>query len=186
MASIYQPEELVFMRERAERPTAEEVCNQFSERVYRFAAMLCRDATEAEDLAQDALVRAITRLDRFDPRRGDIEAWLWRIVTNLAKDAGRAAHRRQALVQVLSLKARRTEIAEHDEVIQIADEELLAAIRALDVRSRTLIALRFGADLDYPRIGVALGISPASARMATRRALSVLRSQLERTEAASS
>jgi RNA polymerase sigma-70 factor, ECF subfamily len=61
--------------------------------VYRFSAMICQDHQRTEDLAQEALLRAMRALDRFDPARGSAEAWLWRIVVNLARDSGRAAGR---------------------------------------------------------------------------------------------
>lgn len=134
---------------------------------------------EAEDLAQDALVRAITRLDQFDPRRGEIEAWLWRIVANVTRDAGRMARRRQALLERLLLRLPQSGPVQADISDSIGDEELLAAVRELDRRSRALIALRFGADLDYARVGTILGMSPSAARMATQRALSELRRRLE-------
>ena len=51
--------------ERAAGLTAEELCRQYAERVYRFAAMISRGETEAEDLAQDALERAIRSLPRL-------------------------------------------------------------------------------------------------------------------------
>lgn len=159
----------------SEELTPEALCRRHADQVYRFALMVCRDAVEAEDLAQDALIRAISRLDRFDPARGDPEGWLWRIVTNVARDAGRIRGREYALLQRLLQAHVREQPAEPDVAVQIGDEELLTAIRQLDPRSRALIALRFGADLDYARVGEALGLSPAAAKMATHRALAALR-----------
>jgi RNA polymerase sigma-70 factor, ECF subfamily len=159
--------------------TPEQLCLGYAHRVYQFALMVCRDATEAEDLAQDALVRAISRLDQFDPARGNLETWLWRIVTNVARDAGRVKRRQRALLQRLFLAQPAVELTEPDVSLHIADEDLLAAIRELDARPRAVIALRFGADLDYAGVGEALGLSPAAAKMATRRALATLRRLLE-------
>jgi RNA polymerase sigma-70 factor (ECF subfamily) len=161
------------------RLTPEELCERYAARVYQFAAMVSRNETEAEDLAQDALLRALTRLERYDPERGDLEAWLWRIVANVARDAGRVAKRRQALVQRLLLSLPRSQPIEPDLSSHLADENLLGAVRELDPRSRAIIALRFGADLDYAGVGAALGISPEAAGMATRRALAALRRRLE-------
>ena len=57
---------------------AAELCELYAPRVYRFAAMVSRGEVEADDLAQDALERAIRRLGTFDPARGTIDACLWR------------------------------------------------------------------------------------------------------------
>src|SRR5215472_18208268 len=77
--------------------TADRLAEEHAPVVYRFCAMVCRDAHDAEDLAQEALLKAMRNLERFDPDRGSIEGWLWRIVVNLAIDRGRAARRAEAL-----------------------------------------------------------------------------------------
>src|SRR5438128_10437235 len=75
--------------------TAERLCARYAPRVYRFAAMVAAGDVEAEDLAQDAMVRAIRNLGRFDTRRGSVETWLWRIVVNAAIHAGRVSTSRR-------------------------------------------------------------------------------------------
>jgi DNA-directed RNA polymerase specialized sigma24 family protein len=64
-----------------------------------------------------------------------------------------------------------------DEKIETWD--LIRAIRTLPSHHRMLIALRFGADLDYMTVGKALGLSSIAARAATRRALSALKRELQ-------
>jgi DNA-directed RNA polymerase specialized sigma24 family protein len=49
----------------------------------------------------------------------------------------------------------------------------------LPARDRLLIALRFGADLDYAAVGLASGLTAAAATMAVRRAIAKLRNHLE-------
>ena len=63
----------------------------------RFARSLVRDPYAAEDLVQEALVRAVERADRMDEVR-DLGAWLRRVVHNLAVDRARPLpgdHRRR-------------------------------------------------------------------------------------------
>ncbi len=163
--------------------TAETLCARYAERVYRFAAMVARNDIEAEDIAQEALERSIRKLGQFDPRRGTIESWLFRIVTNAARDAGRAANRRFALWQRLVAQRIDPE-ATADEVEEralahLSDGDVLAAVRRLRPRERTVIALRFGADLDHTSIGAAIGLAPNAARVAVRRALDRLRDHLQ-------
>ncbi|HKA13227.1 MAG TPA: sigma-70 family RNA polymerase sigma factor [Candidatus Dormibacteraeota bacterium] len=156
----------------------DELCDRYAARVYRFAALLSRSGPDAEDLAQSALERAIRALPRTELRTESVEGWLWRIVVNTARDAGRAAKRRQLLLERL-LAHGPPETTALDIEDAIGDEELLHAVRNLSRRQRTLVALRFGADLDYARIAAMLGISPGAARLATRRALLALRARLE-------
>jgi DNA-directed RNA polymerase specialized sigma24 family protein len=68
--------------------SAGELCERYAARVYHFASMVAGSDLEAEDLAQSALERALRGLPRFDSRKGQVEAWLWRIVVNVARDAG--------------------------------------------------------------------------------------------------
>ena len=52
----------------------------------RVATRLTRDASTAEDMAQEAFVRAWKAIDRFDPGRARLTTWLYRIVANLCRD----------------------------------------------------------------------------------------------------
>jgi RNA polymerase sigma-70 factor (ECF subfamily) len=156
-----------------------ELVAAYAERVYRFAAMVARGDQDAEDLAQDALVRVLKQGHRFDPERGELDGWLWRIVVNLAHDAGRAAGRRRFLAQRLGAWATPQATVESDALQRIDNQRLLAAVRRLPRRARTLVALRYGAGLSYAEIGAQLGISSQAALMATRRAFDRLRRSLE-------
>ena len=162
--------------------TPEALCSQHAARVLKFAAMVAQGDLEAEDLAQDALERAIRKLHQFDPRRGSVENWLWRIVVNAARDAGRVGRRRFALWERLAgQQAAEPQLPDVEESAlgHVADADLLARVRQLPARDRALIGLRFGADLDHAAIGAALGMTPATASAAVRRALHRLRNQLE-------
>ena len=159
--------------------TAEMLCEMSSRRVFKFAQMISTSSRDAEDLAQNALERAIRGLRTYDPAKGDLDAWLWRIVVNAGRDAGRIARReRVVLERLIGLWP------VDQKVVDVADafsgDELLAAVRSLSPRHRAVIALRYGADLDYSHVGLALGISEAAALMTTRRALSNLRTRLSK------
>jgi RNA polymerase sigma factor (sigma-70 family) len=157
--------------------TPDALCQAYARRVFKFAQMISNDSAYAEDLAQDAIERAIRGLKTFDPTRGDVEGWLWRIVVNASRDAGRIAGRQRLIVELLADR-----LMPDGAVVDIGDRlstvEVLAAVRALSTRHRAALALRYGADLSYRQVGQALGISEAAALMATRRALANLRSRL--------
>ena len=66
----------------------------FHARLYRIAKALCRDADQAADLTQDALVRAFLAFDSFRPG-APVLPWLCRILRNAHLDSfktGRARH----------------------------------------------------------------------------------------------
>jgi len=62
-------------------------------RIYRWACGLLRDPDDADDVAQQVLVRLYTGLRRFRGR-AQFSTWLYQIVRNAARDAERGRRRR--------------------------------------------------------------------------------------------
>jgi RNA polymerase sigma factor (sigma-70 family) len=60
---------------------------RFQSRVFGLALAILRDPALAEDIAQEAFLRAWRHGPSYDPRRGTVAAWLLRITRNLAIDA---------------------------------------------------------------------------------------------------
>jgi RNA polymerase sigma-70 factor (ECF subfamily) len=160
--------------------TPQGLCQDYAPAVCRYAAMLARSPSEAEDVAQEALFKAIRCLDRYDPRRGPVERWLWRIVVSAARDLQRRDARRLALLaRLIRLWHEPSSTVEARALANVTNRELLAAVHALGWRDRTLLGLRYGADLDLAAVGAAVGLTEASAGRAVLRALSRLRKHLE-------
>ncbi len=155
--------------------TPEELCATYAERVCRFAAVVAGRDGDPEEIAQEALLKAITKLDRFDPRRGSMEGWLWRIVANTAKDATRKARLRALLTDRLRHRQPAVVDLEAVAVERLSADELLGSIARLSPRDRQLLGLRFVADLDTASVGQIVGLSAESARRAIGRALDRLR-----------
>ena len=140
--------------------------------------MAAGNDTEAEDIAQSALERALRGLTRFDPSKGQIDAWLWRIVVNVARDAGRTATRPRLLFERLVHFRVRTPTHRDDIPSGIENHELLEAVRGLTPLQRSVIALRYGADLEFADVAKALGVSRTAAAVTGHRALKALRRKL--------
>jgi len=159
--------------------SAQELCRDHADRVYQFASMVAGGDLEADDLAQTALEHAVRALPRFDPDRGEVTAWLWRIVVNAARDHHRAARRRELLL--LRLRMVGGGDRHVDEVAEppgISDERLVEGVRKLSNLQREVVALRYGADLEWSDVATALGVSRAAAAAAGHRALVALRGVL--------
>ncbi len=140
--------------------------------------MAAGNDTEAEDIAQSALERALRGLTRFDPSKGQIDAWLWRIVVNVARDAGRTATCRRLLFERLVHFRVGTPTDRDDIPSGIENHELLEAVRGLTPLQRSVIALRYGADLEFADVAKALGVSRTAAAVTGHRALKALRRKL--------
>lgn len=160
--------------------TAEELCRRYAPSVCRFAAIIAGTTADADDLAQEALLRAVRAIASFDPAKGAPEAWLWRIVVNAARDSSRRRERARWLLEKLTLAAPRESASVEMAVLaRLRDADLHAQIRRLPLRDRTLLALRYGAGLGTDEVAAAVGLSPDSAGKAIRRALARLRARLE-------
>ena len=66
-------------------------------KVYGLALAIVRDPAEAQDVAQEAFVRAWRFAASFDERRGSVVAWLLGITRNVALDSVRGRGRRAEL-----------------------------------------------------------------------------------------
>jgi RNA polymerase sigma-70 factor, ECF subfamily len=72
---------MIFNWGKSQRDRFQELSESCFNSVYGTALRLTRDPEEAQDLTQEALVRAFEAFDRFDGR--NFKAWILRILTNL-------------------------------------------------------------------------------------------------------
>ncbi|XRQ13822.1 RNA polymerase subunit sigma-70 [Actinomadura welshii] len=66
---------------------------------------LLGSAADTDDAVQETLIRASSKLDRFDPGRARLSTWVHRIATNVCIDMLRAAKRRALVVDAASASA---------------------------------------------------------------------------------
>jgi RNA polymerase sigma-70 factor (ECF subfamily) len=111
-------------------------------RVYRLAVHLLKNGAEAEDVTQEAFVRAYGALDRFDGRSEPF-TWLYRITVNLSLNAIRSRKTSRNATTTddprieAALVERRPGLA--DPARQATDRELAAAlVEGIDSLSETL------------------------------------------------
>jgi len=133
----------------------------------RVAAAIVGDVERGSDVVQEAFGKALRRRKTYRGASA-LEAWLWRLVINQAKDELRTA-RRGPVPVLLSANGSTT----HE------DARLAAAVAALPERQRLAVFLRYYADLDYAAIADALGVKGETVAAALSAARENLRSTLE-------
>ena len=128
---------------------------------------LLGNGDEALDVVQDAFARALRRRASFRAD-GDLEAWVWRIVLNAARDR-RRSRGRERLEGWLEPAATAVE----------ADGDVRASLLRLPERQRLVVFLRYYADLSYDQIAEALGVRPGTVAASLNAAHANLRRNLE-------
>jgi RNA polymerase sigma-70 factor (ECF subfamily) len=135
---------------------------------FRLAYVITGSAAEAEDAAQDGLLKAWRALPRF--RVGDpFRPWLLRIVANEARNRRRSAGRRMRLV----LRAAAAPAAAGADPVD--RRALLDALERLPDDARTVVACRFLLGLSERETAAALDVAPGTVKSRTARALDRLR-----------
>jgi len=140
---------------------------------YRLAGVLLGNAAEAEDAVQDALAVAWQSFDRLrEPER--FGAWLDRIVVNGCRDR----LRRRGVVRFVPIEAG-GDPAGRDPFQALLDRDaVLAGLTGLTEEERTVVVLRFWADLPLDEIGYRLDCPTGTVKSRLHRALGKLRDAL--------
>lgn len=147
----------------------------------RVAAALVGMA-DAEDAAQEALLRAWRSWPALRDA-GAVHTWLLRITVNICHNwqmGHFGASRRR--VAPLALADHLTTPANAGDADAADALDLRQAVMALPDDLRRLVALRFYAGMDSTQIGTVLDAPPATIRTRLRRALELLRHDLDDSE----
>jgi RNA polymerase sigma-70 factor (ECF subfamily) len=141
------------------------------------ARRILHDDAEAEDVAQEALVRLWQGGSTLELGDGGLRPWLRRVATNLCIDRIRAGRRTDVTDEVperpVAASQLRT-LAESDLTRRVD-----AALRALPERQRQALALFHFEGLSQVEVGGALGVSDEAVESLLSRARRTLRAQLK-------
>ena len=150
--------------------------------MYRVARSLTRNQADAEDLVQDALLRAYRAIDRFDGRHP--RAWLLTILRNA--QINRVRRKRPELLDDPDTTFERTPdpddslAPEHVVVDPVFDAEVDDALAALPEKFRSVVELVDIAGTSYQEAADALGVPVGTVMSRLHRARRRMRDQLER------
>lgn len=148
----------------------EEVALPFIDSLFNLALNLTRDRQDAEDLVQEAYLRAYRFFESYRPGT-HIKAWLFRILRNTFINRYRAARVRpdevdlskveqgyEKMVEEEFLRANRPASPEALVIDQVLDEEVQQAMDALPPDYRTVVILALVEEMSYKEIAGVLAI----------------------------
>jgi RNA polymerase sigma-70 factor (ECF subfamily) len=171
----------------ADRAVVEQICagdtaafavimRRYNQRLYRAARAIVRDDAEAEDVLQEAYLRAFKHLPSFR-HEAQLSTWLTRIVVHEACTRLRLRRRRygDALEDLERETVTTPERCAYDDELR---HGLEAAIDGLPARLRVVFVLRAVQGLSTAETARAVGISIASVKVRLLRARSALQRAL--------
>jgi RNA polymerase sigma factor (sigma-70 family) len=180
-APVTSPDDtaLLARAQRGDLDAYEQLLGRYEEPAYRLAYLLLRDAAEAEDVTQEAFVRAHAALARF--RLGEpFRPWLLRIVANQAISARRADRRRGDLVRRLEGEPR-PNVEPNPEAATLLREQrdaVLGALAQLRPDDQVVLHLRYFLDLGEAELAATLGCARGTVKSRLHRAQARLRTVL--------
>ena len=162
----------------------EVIMRRYNQRLYRVSRVVLRDDSEAEDVMQDAYVRAYQHLDQFEGRAA-FSTWLTRIALHEALARKRRRKPIQELDAMQEMKGDSMPILKSSkpdpeaETAQSQVRQLLeGAIQALPEPYRVIVVLREVEEMDVAETAETLGVSESVVKTRLHRAHAMLRREL--------
>ncbi|NUR98564.1 MAG: SigE family RNA polymerase sigma factor [Kribbellaceae bacterium] len=154
-------------------PDFDEWVTQRGAALLRFAYLVTRDHSRAEEAVQDALIAAYSRWSRIC-RTQDPEAYVRRSIVNADISRWRRFFRRETPTSDTGP----ADPAPDPAVAQAEHDAVWALCATLPAKQRAAVVLRYYEDLPDAEIAVILDCSPATVRSQIHRALASLRTTI--------
>jgi len=156
----------------------EEIVRRYQRRVYATAYRIVRRHEVADDVAQEAFIRAHRNLDRFDAQR-PFGPWICRIAANLAVNHVRSPEAREDALPDGHAETPSTAAGPLQGVLDAEARTLLdRALGELPAEQRAVFCLRVFDELSYREIADTLGIEMGTVMSRLSRAREKLREAL--------
>lgn len=169
-------EALLALYARGDAGAARALTARMTPRVLNHAYRLLRDWNEAEDVAQEAMLRLWRIAPQWESGRAQVTTWLYKVVGNLCTD--RLRRRRNVALDDAPEPEDDAPTAEE----RLSSAERLAALEAalaeLPDRQRQAVVLRHLEGLSNPEIAVIMDISTEAVESLTARGKRLLKSVL--------
>ena len=157
----------------------EELCSRHTERIRKIALHVLRDPDDANDAAQESLVKLVQKVHQF---RGESQfsTWLHRLVVNTCKDVAQARWAADRRTEPL-VEDRRVALDGDPASCLAASEarrELGACLATLPKAQATVVTLKDAFDVPFEEISATTGLPVGTAKCYAHRGRNGLRERL--------
>lgn len=171
------------MNRRFDAEAFERLCAPYSGMVYRHCLRMLKNPHDAEDAAQESMLRAFRAFDRF--HGGGVATWLYTIAHNTCLDVLKSARYRRESATLDVWREEHGDPADPalppDAAYERAEanERLWQAVLSLKEEQQTLLTLYYGEGMSYEAIAEATGLRIGTVKSRMSRAKDALKKQLE-------
>lgn len=152
-----------------------ERCAPYAPMVYRHCLHMLKRREEAEDAAQESMLRAFRAYGEF---KGDgVATWLFRIAHNTCLDVLKSARMQREVFFPEDYNEPGDNAPNPEEIYldKAAKDELWAAVDTLPPEQQALLSLYYGDGLSYAELARALGLNEGTVKSRLSRAKDALR-----------
>ena len=156
----------------------ERMVHEHQDRLYALGYALTGNRHDAEEVAQDTLLRAYRALLTYPADRvRDLKqrAWLHRIAVNVARNRYRGV--RPTVVVLDGSEPDAARGPEAQALDRVLMNGVMSGLAALPARYREAVVLRFVQDMSYGEVAEALDVPVGTAKSDVHRALKMLRGE---------
>jgi RNA polymerase sigma-70 factor (ECF subfamily) len=154
----------------------EQAFDRYYPAIFRFFRYRGAEVDSANDLAASVFERALKNIHQYDPRKSQIQTWLFTIARNLSINHWKSEMVTMPLDEALPS---RDDLPLEESFIHTQDKErVLLALQSLDQRSHEILALKFSGELSNREIAKLTGLSESNIAVILYRALLKLRTML--------
>ncbi|MNC17198.1 RNA polymerase sigma factor SigM [compost metagenome] len=159
----------------------ESIFEMYYDRVFRYVSYRVECRYTAEDLASQVFEKVLARFASFREEKAPFEVWLFAIARNTVNDYGRQQRRRRLFsLEVLKEAVSGGKTPEALALAGEAKDSLIQAMSVLKPRERSILALKFGAELKNGEIAGLAGMSESNVGVTLYRSMKKLKAELER------
>jgi RNA polymerase sigma-70 factor, ECF subfamily len=157
-----------------------QLCAPYENMVYRHCLQMLKTPADAQDAAQEAMLKAYRAIASFEGR-SEFATWLFRIAHNSCLDFLKKTYRRRESASLEEMREQgfepQADAATPEDVYLRESEQasLREALGALTMRQQAILSLRYGDGLSYEQIAEAMHLNLGTVKSALNRARESLR-----------
>ena len=177
-----EEKELVLLSKEGDEEAFASLVKKYKIKVFNLAWSLTRDRETADDLAQEAFIKAYFALPKFQ-FKSEFGTWLYRITVNHVKDFLR---KKSKMSKLLFEKMKEMPLIQENEMIEKEKEQIIEqrrklvhqCLKTIPEKYKVILSLRDIQGFSYEEITNILKISPGTVDSRLHRARKMLRKKL--------